>query len=246
MKTKVWKRILPLFLSIVMLFSVFAAAIPAVSAKEIAVPSNGGADDESPYYRIVFEDGILHIQLNPQKVYDLLRDGSISKEDLLNFLPEDVLDTLAQGRDLSLDDLKALVSNYISPSDLSKLKEILPVEVLQEHFDLAMLEDLITVEELLSLVPIDELLNEVDDEKIAALINPATLKLLLNETAKDAVLTDEFIENLLDEGDVLDTILSNAETKEELVKLIDGAIVDQLLADDTIKSNLLASLFDTG
>ena len=240
MKTKVWKRILPLFLSIVMLFSVFAAAIPAVSAKEIAAPSNGGADDESPYYRIVFEDGILHIQLNPQKVYDLLRDGSISKEDLLNFLPEDVLDTLAQGRDLSLDDLKALVSNYISPSDLSNLKEILPVEVLQEHFDLAMLEDLITVEELLSLVPIDELLNGVDDEKIAALINPATLKLLLNETAKDAVLTDEFIENLLDEGDVLDTILSNAETKEALVKLIDGAIVDQLLADDTIKSNLLA------
>ena len=240
MKTKVWKRILPLFLSIVMLFSVFAAAIPAASALEVSAPSGGSTNDDAPYYRIVFEDGILRIQLNPQKVYDLLRDGSISREDLLNFLPEDVLDTLAQGRDLSLDDLKALVSNYISPSDLSKLKEILPKEVLQDHFDLAMLEDLITVEELLSVVPIDELLNGVDDEKISALITPAALELLLNETAKDAVLTDEFIENLLDESDVLDTILSDAETKEELVKLIDGAIVDQLLTDDTIKSNLLA------
>ena len=59
MKTKVWKRILPLFLSIVMLFSVFATAIPTVSAKEIAAPSTGGTDDEAPYYRIVFEDGIL-------------------------------------------------------------------------------------------------------------------------------------------------------------------------------------------
>jgi len=183
---------------------------------------------------------MLRIQLNPQKVYDLLRDGSLSREDLLNFIPEDVLDALAQGRDLSLEDLKVLVSHYISPSDLSKLKELLPKEVLQDHFDLAMLEDLISVEELLSIVPIDELLNNVDDAKISALVTPAVLKLLLNEKAADAVLTDEFIENLLDESDVLDAILSNAEVKEELVKLIDDAIVDQLLANTTIKSNLLA------
>ncbi|MBQ2998884.1 MAG: uL15 family ribosomal protein [Clostridia bacterium] len=240
MRTKVWKRILPLFLSIVMLFSVFAAAIPTASALEVSAPSVGTDTDDSPYYRIVFEDGMLRIQLNPQKVYDLLRDGSVSKEDLLNFIPEDVLDALAQGRDLSLEDLKVLVSNYISPSDLSKLKELLPKEVLQDHFDLAMLEDLISVEELLSIVPIDELLNNVDDAEISALITPAVLELLLNEKATDAVLTDEFIENLLDESDVLDAILSNAEVKEELVKLINDAIVDQLLANTTIKSNLLA------
>ena len=239
MKNNLWKRLLPLFLSLVMLFSVFATAFSTVSAVEVAAPSVGNADDDT-YYRIVFEDGMLRVQLNPQKVYDLLRDGSLSREDLLNFIPEDVLDTLEQGRDLSLDDLKSLASNYFSPSDLEKLKDVLPVDILQEHFDLAMLEDLITVEELLSVVPIDELLEDIDDDKIADLITPAALKLLLNEKAKNAVLTDEFVESLLNDGNILDEILADEALKQKLATLIDGAVVDQLLANDTVKANLLA------
>ena len=224
-----------------MLFSVVATAMPPISALEVSSAPTGGVEENNdPYYRIIFEDGVLRIQLNPQRVYDLLRDGSVSREDLLNFLPENVLDTLSKGSALSIDDLRALVSNYISPSDLKALKDLLPTEVLQEHFDLSMLEDLITVEELLALIPVDDLLNGVDDDAISALITPAALKLLLNDTAKNAVLTDTFVEELLNESNVLDTILADAALREELAGLINGAIVDELLKNARIKEELLS------
>ncbi len=258
MKTTIWKRILPFFMSLVMLFSVFAGVIPA-SAMEI---SSQPIADETPdttgeefYYKIIFENGVLRIQLNPQKVYEMLRDRTFSREELLKFIPEDVLTTLEKGRNISIDDLKALVSNYLSPSDLDALKELIPIEVIQDYFDLSMLQDIITVDEILSVISIDDLLNNVNEDAIAALITPEVLELLLaNEQAKNGVLTDDFVEDLLNTDGFLDEILNTPGLKAELVKLVDKAIVDKILTDypnvkDTVLNEIdsteLAAIFDS-
>ncbi len=246
-KTNIWRRVLPFFMAVVMLFSACYVPIAGLGISAPTQDSDGNGGESELYYSVVFENGVLRIRLNPQKVYEILRDGDLTKEELSKFIPEDILNTLQKGKEITIDDLTSLAAEYISKEDLRKLKELIPVEVLRDHFDLAMFQDLLTVDEILSVIPVEEILAGVPDEEIQALITPEVLKLLLTEKVKEEILTEEFVGDLLEDGGIVDDILADAddELRSALASLIDGAVVDRLLANTTIYQNLL-TLVESG
>ncbi|MBR2293417.1 MAG: uL15 family ribosomal protein [Clostridia bacterium] len=237
MKKFLSKRVLPIFMTVVMLLSV---CLP-IGAYSISAPSEN-ADDV--YYNIVFEDGQLRIQLNPQKVYEMVRDGNVTKDELSKFMPEDVWAVLQKGQGIALDDLTELLSAYVTPELIDEIKKIVPMEVLASRFDLSMFEDVLTVDELTSVISVDELMAGVSDEAISGLITAEVLELLLNETVKKEVLTEEFVEELLfAEGDnsVIEAILGG-DLKPQLVGLVDDAVVSAVLSEST---NALVKLVES-
>ena len=237
MKKFLSKRVLPIFMTVVMLLSV---CLP-IGAYSISAPSEN-ADDV--YYNIVFEDGQLRIQLNPQKVYEMVRDGNVTKDELSKFMPEDVWAVLQKGQGIALDDLTELLSTYVTPELIDEIKKIVPMEVLASRFDLSMFEDVLTVDELTSVISVDELMAGVSDEAIGGLITAEVLELLLNETVKKEVLTEKFVEELLfAEGDssVIEAILGG-DLKPQLVGLVDEAVVSAVLSEST---NVLVKLVES-
>ncbi|MBQ8331057.1 MAG: uL15 family ribosomal protein [Clostridia bacterium] len=242
MKKFLCKRVLPILMTVVMLIS---ACMP-IGAYTLAAPNESAED---PYYKIVFEDGNLRIQLNPQKVYEMVRDGSVTKEELSKFMPEDVYAVLEKGKGVSLDDLNGLLASYITPDLIDELKNLIPTEVLVSRFDLSMFEGILTVDELLSVISLDQLMATVSEEDLTALITTEVLELLLNETVKNEVLDETFVENLLfsdDQNTVINKILENDDLKAELIGLVDDAVVEKLLDDPTTLDRLVKLIESDG
>ena len=104
---RIFSLILPLVL---LLTAVFPASALAVSAP-------GDPGDPGNLYDIVFDAGTLKVKINPDAVYDILKDGKLSREELLRFIPADVLEAIRE-RDLSPDTLARLASKYITIDDI--------------------------------------------------------------------------------------------------------------------------------
>ena len=113
MKNFTLKRLLPLLLTFIMLFS---ATLPTLGAS-ISAPN-----DDEPYYTVVFEDGVLTLQIDPDKLYEIIKDRNISKEELKNFLPEDVYATLTDGTALTPGDLVAIAAHHFTVDDIIAIK----------------------------------------------------------------------------------------------------------------------------
>ena len=227
MKKTLWKRILPFLMAFVMLFT---ACLPA-GALTISSPS-----DEDPYYSIVLEGGVLHFKLNAEKVYDMLKDGEVTKDELSKFVPEDVYALLQKGSGITVDDLTALVLDNVSAEDIDELKALLPSDLINKYFNLEMLDGIISVDELLSTIDVDALLDGVD---ISGLINKDALELMLTEDVKQNILTDAFIQSLLENNsDLIDEILNakdehgNYIYRDDLAALVDQGVIDELLSKE--------------
>ncbi len=228
MKKIMLKRLLPIFMTVVMLLSVASAVFPA-SAASVSAPN-----EEDPYYQIVFEDGVLTLRLDPDKVYEILRDGDLTKEELKLFIPEDVLATLTDGSAVTAEDILELASNYVTVDDLIELKNMIPEEVFLEHINIDAFTDIITIDEILSVIPVDEMLKNATDEELLAFIDDETLDLLLNEKAKEEVLTDEFYESILNNKDNEDKINEIIEQKhDQLMELVTNEVVNKLFEDES-------------
>ena len=235
-KKIIFKRLLPIILTAVMLLSV---ALPVFGAS-ISAPN-----EEEPYYTVVFEDGILTVRLNPDKVYEVLRDGELSREELKKFIPEDILNTLSDGDGLSVGKLASLAANYVSADDLVEIYNMVPAEVFFEYFDISILTEIVTLDELLGIVDVDGILSGISDDDIKSLINDDAFKLLLTDKVKDTILTDEFIENLLKDGSIVSEIANDKELHDALKKLVDDGVIAEMLADAAIK-NAIIKLAESG
>ena len=95
MKKNLCSRIVVVIMAIVML----ASSCLSISALSVSAPNTTTEDND--YYSVAYENGVLSIRVNPDKVYGMLKDGNISKEELLEFIPADVLETLAKGKELT-------------------------------------------------------------------------------------------------------------------------------------------------
>ena len=222
MKKTVFKRILPILLTTV----IFLSAIIPTFAASISAPT-----EEEPYYSVVFEDGVLTLRLNPDKICEVLRDGELTRAELKNFVPEDVLTTLTE-EELTPETLIRLAANYFTVDDLIALKNMVPVEVFYEYFDLEMLSEVITIDELLDLVSLDEILADISDDELFALVNDEAFRILLNEKAKNEVLTDDFITDILQADGNRDKIDALVEEKhDKLMELVTNEVVDKLFDD---------------
>ncbi len=217
-------------LTAIMLIS---TALPVLGAS-ISAPN-----EEEPYYTVVFEDGILTIRLNPDKVYEVLRDGEVTREELKKFIPEDILDTLTDGDGLSIGKLASVAANYVSVDDLVEIYNMVPAEVFFEYFDISILTEIVTLDELLGVIDVDDILSDIDEDDIKSLINDEAFKLLLTDEVKNTILTDDFIEDLLENGNIVSEIADDKELHDALAKLVDDGVIAEMLADTAIKNAII-------
>lgn len=230
------KKLLLLLMTVTMLFTSCVTAF----AEPISITAPHGVSEDETYYSIVFENGVLTVRVNPEKIYGIISDGNISREELLKFIPDDVLQTLSKGSSLTLDDITELVSNYITVDDLKELLNLVPTDIIRKYFSLEMIEGIFTVDEILSVIPVDDILNGVDNEQISALITPEILELLLNQSVKDMVITEAFVQSLIENSTIVDDVVSDPVIKDRLMDLLDDEMVESLINDPVIGANLKA------
>ncbi len=236
MKKRLWKSTLALLLTLVMILS-----SGVLNAFAFAVSSD--AAEEDAYYTIALEDGVLKIKVNPEKLNDVIKDGALTKEELLKFVPEDVLETLGKKEDITVDDLTALVSNYVSPDQLRELLSLIPTATLSKHFDLSTLTSLLTVDEILGLVDVNELLASVEEDDVRALLNDEAVSLMLVPEL-EALITTKVIDDLMAKTDLVDVILSNDDLEDKIVttalvaKLYKEGYLTSISVDDALDSAL--------
>ena len=237
MKNLLLKRILPFMMAMIMLVS-FCLPVGAFSF------SSSENDDEAAYYSIKLEDGILRVVLNPQKLYNLLRDGDFSKEDLKQFIPEEVLNTLSGSP--SADDLLALASEYLSKEDVESILNLIPKEILTKHFlNIGFLESLITLDEMISVISIDELLADIENQDkfnsdLNELLTPYLDQLMTETVINNLMSNTAFLETIL--ADAIDNILADEEQRkvvmDALPKLVTDDVINAILGNDAYKNAL--------
>jgi len=226
MKIKWFSRVF----AVVMVLTMLMASCLGTAALTITAPEVPAADDNA--YTFSFEDGVLTIKVNPDKIYNMLRDGDVSRDELLEFIPEDVLETLAQGRELTLDDLRELAANYITVDDLKEIVRSLPTDVVRDYFSMGMLPDIFVMEEIKEMIPIDNMMAAVDAEAIKPLLSDAVIdKLLENEQLKDAVLDEAYIEDLIDNTTLVDDLLADEAIKAKVFDLVTDDVVEAIVAE---------------
>ena len=237
------KGIFPRIFAAIMVIVMLAVSCVSVCAVSISAPSAENEDDVC--YTLSFENGVLSLKLNPDKLYDMLSDGDVTKEELIQFIPEDVLDTLQKGRELTIDDLTTLAANYITVDDIKALVDLVPTDVLSKYFSLDMLTSVITVNEILSLIPVDEVFNSIDPADLDALLTEDVLKIALNETVKEKLLTEDFLNHLINNTTIVDDAFGKEEIKQNLSNLVDGDVVNKMIQDAEIGPNVTELLSST-
>ena len=80
MKIKWFSRVF----AVVMVLTMLMASCLGTAALTITAPEVPAADDNA--YTFSFEDGVLTIKVNPDKIYNMLRDGDVSRDELLEFV----------------------------------------------------------------------------------------------------------------------------------------------------------------
>ncbi|MBQ7384212.1 MAG: hypothetical protein IJV72_05420, partial [Clostridia bacterium] len=238
MKKGLFVRIFAILMIAVML----TVSCLSISATSVSAPGNT-ADENENYYTISLENGILTVRLNPDKIHDLIKDGNLTKEELTNFIPADVLDTFSKGKEITPEELAELASRYITVGDIQKLIEFLPPEILEKYFTLEMLLEVITVDEILSILSVDELLASVEEDDLKTLANKDAIKLMLTEKVKEKVLTEEFMTYLVEETPLVDEITVNK--LDELLTLVTPEIISAILNDHKASLEALVSDEDT-
>ena len=223
MKKNLFSRIVVVMMAIVML----ASSCLSVSALSVSAPNTATEDNDC--YSVAYENGVLSIRVNPDKIYGMLKDGDLTKEELAQFIPADVLETLAKGKEVTLDDLRELAANYISVDDLKGLVNDLPIGVIREYFSFDMLLDMFTIQEIVDLVPVEEILSAIDTSKFEALLTDEVIEMALNENLKNKVLTDEFIQDVIDNTSLVDDLMADEAIKSQFIDLVDDETVKAIM-----------------
>ncbi|MBO5845811.1 MAG: hypothetical protein J6Q77_04110, partial [Clostridia bacterium] len=223
MKKNLFSRIFVVIMAVVML----ASSCLSASALTVAAPNTSTEDDN--YYSVAYENGVVSIRVNPDKIYGMLKDGDLSREELLQFIPADVLATLSKGKEVSREELVALAASYVSVDDLKALVNDLPVSVIREYFSFDMLLDMFTVKEIIDLVPTEEILSAIGVNRLNSLLTDEVIELALNDNLKSKVLTDEFIQNVVDNTTLVNDLMADPYIKSQFVALVDAEKVSAIM-----------------
>ena len=166
-----------------------SAAVPALAAvvkKEADVPIIEGVEstqntptDPGALISGKLEGGVYTLNLNAEALYEIIKDKSITKDELMQFIPEEALNALKNGD--SREALAELAANFITAEDLAEFIAMLPTEVLSDHVDLDFIFKFVTVKELFTVVSVDEMFADIPKEDIEALVNSEALEVLLND-----------------------------------------------------------------
>ena len=232
------KKFLRYFVSILLaVYMLAAACLPAA-----AFVVEGATDPVSnlPSFSLEYENGMLSLRVNAELLYEVISDKRITKEEVEKFLPEDILALFENGQKPSVDELRAVLSNYLTVDELREMVNDLPIDLAKSLVDIEMITNIITVDELMSLVNIDELLKDVSDEALLELVKGEPLKLMLTSKVLDTVaanLDPDAMKNMLAASDVKSAV------KEQVQKILNGEANDALLNEILENSEIFEALF---
>ncbi len=212
------KKFLRYFVSILLaVYMLAAACLPAA-----AFVVEGATDPVSnlPSFSLEYEDGVLSLRLNAELLYEVISDKKITKDEIGQFLPEDVLALFENGQKPSVDELREVLSNYLTVDELREMVNDLPIDLAQNLVDLEMITNIITIDELMSLVDIEGLLEGVSDKALLELVKGKPLELMLdNEKVIDTVIENIDMSALLKDG-LMDDEAVSGEVKRQLENLL--------------------------
>ncbi|MBQ8819013.1 MAG: uL15 family ribosomal protein [Clostridia bacterium] len=226
------KGFLALLMTLVMLLGV---CLPT-AALGVTVPEDATYDDLC--WSLTYEDGVVSFKINPDVVYDILKDKKLSKEELKALIPEDVLETLELGKNVTIDDLMELASNYVTLDELKAIVNDMPEALVSEFLDLDLLSKLIDTQELMNLIPMDDIINAVEEDALKKLLTDEVVDLMFKEDVINAIVDDAFISKILNETTLVDDITTDPVIKGKLIALVTDEVVTNILADPQIKQNL--------
>lgn len=237
-----------LFMALTMLIS---AALPIGA---FSVEQGGSEEGALPCWSVGYSDGVLEIKINAETVYDILKDQKLTREELASLIPQDILDAIEKGRELTTDDLLALASNYISFDDIREILEDMPQELISEYINLETLEELIEIDELISLLPLDDIFSAASAEAINDLVNrEGVWELIFTDSATSAIADNkDFVKQLMEDTSLITDVLNDPVLKDKFAALLtdaDSGAVNTILNDSRyadVKARLYDYLLDDG
>ena len=237
------KGLIAIIMAIVMLAGI---ALPTAA---LSIPAEGSAEDDGLCYTLSYKDGVLSLVIDSEKLYEVIKDKSISKEELNSFLPADVIETLQKGGEVSPEDLMSLISSYITLDDVTAIINDMPKEMVAEFLDPELIDKLIDVKELLGMLPLEEIMNSLDDEDLASLVEAdgvmdALMPKIIETELIEKVLEEIDLTPILNDPDVrklLEDILKDETKLNELLEIeVIKAKINEYMMGDTVVNNLIA------
>ncbi len=243
--------------TVLMMLVMLGSACLPTAALAITIPSEDSAKDIT-YATFGYSDGVFDIRLNADALYEMLADGSVTREELARFIPSEVLDLFVNGKP-TLDQMKSVLAQYISKEDLKAMVADLPLDIVTQLFDIELLTGLFEVEELMDLIDLEALLADVDPELVMALLEGEPLDLLLkNEALWKQILDDDFIAGLLADENFL-KLVDDPEVQTKLHNLLrdkskvnfdallsNPSFVKHVLENENVLPDLVAALAQEG
>lgn len=237
------KGLIAIIMAVVMLAGII---LPAAA---LSIPASGSSEDDGLCYTLSYKDGVLSLVIDSEKLYEVIKDKGISKDELDSFLPADVVETLQKGGEVSPEDMMSLISSYITLDDVTAIIGDMPEEMVAEFFDPALIEKLIDVKELLGMLQLDEIMESLDDEDLEELLGEeGVIDILLPK-----IVDSDLIEKVLEEIDltpilndtevrgILEGILKDETKLNELLEIeIIKTKVNEYMMGDTVINNLIA------
>ena len=215
------------FIALIMTLAMLLGICLPVGA--LGVSANDAVQTDKLAYSVAYEDGKIVVKINPETVYRILKDKHISKAELASLIPEGILDAAAKGRDLTVDDLKELAAQFVTLDELKAIVNDIPADVLKEYVDVDFLKALFDAEEIINLLPIDEMLEVATGDALNKLLTDEVTELLFKQELIDKVVTDEFVEDLLEGSDLVDRITTDETIKSKLIALVDDKLAQKML-----------------
>lgn len=206
-------------------------ALPVAAMSQNDAANSGG---EGLCYSLSYDDGIMSITVDSQRLYEVMKDKSITRDELGAFLPEAVVDALEGGAELSEEVISSILNSYITLDEVTAIIEDMPEEMINEFFDPELINKLIDVKALLEMLPLDRMMSNLGEN------SSALEELLATEGVMDVLLPKieqaGLIEKVLEKID-LTPILNDTEIQAMLKSLIeDDIMLGKLLDVGTIKT----------
>lgn len=235
------KSIIALFTALIMLIG---AALPAGA---FSVEQKGDEGD-LPCWSVEYSNGTLEIKINAETVYEILKDKKLTREELASLVPQDILDAIDKGRELTADELLALAAQYVTLEDIREILADMPQELISEYINLETLEKLIEIDELISMLPIDDIFSAASDEAIGDIISrEGVLGLIFTEDATSAIADNrDFVKHLMEDTSLITDVLNDPVLSDKFAALLtdaDSGAVNTIL-NDSRYADVKARLYD--
>lgn len=217
MKNKFLKRFASMLLIVCMLMT---ACLPAA-----ALSIQGATDPETnlPSMTLTYEDGVLSLRVNAELLYQVLSDRKLTKEEIAQFLPEDVYALFEDGKTPSADELREVLLSYLTADELKAMVADLPKELIKNLIDLDTILNLFEIDQMMKLVDIKTLLEGVPSEDMLKLVEGKPLEMMMTEKVMTTAIENidkEALKKLLTDKEITGDSAVSAEMEKQFEALM--------------------------